>query len=233
MQLKNTLESNGIAGIKRPRGRPPLALSGGKRKYDMLGSRTIFLPPSPVVPSPVAQVQAEIKPSKDSSNDAAIKTMKPHLVVQKVLARLMTEDPVSVSALMQLIPDASKDVIQSSLDILQVLGVVVSVKPRSQSANSSSSTSNTSYTMVNFGRGVTSVAFLEIMERLGSKLSQADSVRKRIRKLEELSIKISTEQDKDKLLTCRTYITSMLLEDDSLLHDPLYSSVAANFGIKK
>ena len=183
MQLKNTPESNGIIGVKRPRGRPPLALSGGKRKFDTIGPRAVLLPPSPILPTPVAHVHVEIKPSKDSSNELP-KTMKPNLVVQKVLSRLMTEEPVSVAALMQLIPDASKDVIQSCLDVLQVLGVVVAVKLKGQSASSSSSAASVAYTMVNFGRGDAPVAFLEIIERVNTKIYKAESVRKRILKLE-------------------------------------------------
>ena len=167
MHSKNFADGN---GIKRPRGRPPLALSAGKRKFD-----TVYAPPSPVVPLPAMQVQTETRMSKENAD--AAKTMRPQLVVQNVLARLTTEEPLSLSALIQLIPDASKDIIQSCLDILQVLGVVVSVKQKTQSTN-------IAYTIVNFGRGDVGVKLLEIKQRTIVKLSQADAARKRIQTLE-------------------------------------------------
>lgn len=41
----------------------------------------------------------------------------------------MTEDPLSINDIMKTVVDAPRDIVQSSLDVMQVLGLVIQVKP--------------------------------------------------------------------------------------------------------
>jgi hypothetical protein len=56
------------------------------------------------------------------------------LATQKLISRLMTEEPVALTSLQETLNDISYEQIQDILDVLQVMGLVMSVRPKRKRA---------------------------------------------------------------------------------------------------
>lgn len=66
-------------------------------------------------------------PSGSSSNGKGRQTPISSLA-QKVIGKMMTSEPISVSDLVTAIPEATVDLVQCIVDVLVIMGVVVSLK---------------------------------------------------------------------------------------------------------
>jgi hypothetical protein len=208
-KLKPTASSEYIP-LKRPRGRPPLNVSGNTtsstgmaapvrvpnrshaRKPDLAASAAI-LPPYHYVP---------IKSSKfaiDTMENEGAKTQRPHsaLMTQRIISRLMTEGPLSIADLVGYGNEAPpRDLVQSIIDVLQVTAVVIQLKVKdfkaqpSSSTSSSSSTLNNSsssstlYAMAGIAKGSESTELHKLPDVTKVKLASAVAARKRIAKLQ-------------------------------------------------
>lgn len=122
---------------KRPRGRPPLGSKsylamptkslglgiglGTQRGY--LGGRQSMDPLSSVGPKPFFASEPAQSSSSAVADGEGGKIQRPHasLVTHRILTRLMTEGPLTLSDLTGNAPDGpTREVVQSILDILQV-----------------------------------------------------------------------------------------------------------------
>lgn len=147
------------------------------------------IPPAGHPPVSAHPASAEIKPSvaKESSeggaaaNSNSSKNPKAHLVTQKIISRLMTEAPVSVSELMKLIPETPKELIQSILDILQVLGMVVQLRSKEVTATGPPTVF---YALVGFSQGDQAVDVKRLLEVRDAKIANALATRERIQRLQ-------------------------------------------------
>jgi hypothetical protein len=108
-----------------------------------------------------------------------INKLQPHLVTQKVMNHLMTNEPASLHDLMKNI-DAARETIQSNLDILQVLGIVIQIKAKKLSTSPL-------YTLVNFARCSEPCNLREMRNEISSKKEHIISLRKRIKHLQVTS----------------------------------------------
>ena len=204
--------------LKRPRGRPPLnpmSNTGASANFPAPTRaptkshiRRPELPPIPII-SVTSEIPAKVLKSTLNSLGPEIevaKIVRPHsaLVTQRILNRLMTEGPLSVADLVVTGVDAPpRDLVQSILDVLQVTAVVVQLKPlrdpkQSFSSNSTSSSisgggminSNNSilYAMAGIAKGSEYTEFSKLTEVTTNKLLNASATRKRIEKLQVISM---------------------------------------------
>jgi len=141
------LTADGIP-LKRPRGRPPLLCKksidilpiGGSINYStsnnyvyssMSSNTPIYVPDNvSVISNEVINVKEKEKEIDNKDKDKDEKTLKisPLQVTQRILNRLMTENPLEMSEISKGLPDVPKDLIQSVLDTAQILGIVITVK---------------------------------------------------------------------------------------------------------
>ena len=158
--------------IKRPRGRPPIS---AKRKYEAMIS---VAPASRVQPHAVhyfepAPHNSSIESSKLNASVFESDKVTADGVTKKVVSVLMTDGPLNLADLARAIPETSKESIQSIVDVLQVLGIVV--KLLSKDGGKSTAFSLTSWT-----RGAEAVEFSKVQEDAEKRLSNLVSVQKRI-----------------------------------------------------
>jgi hypothetical protein len=88
---------------------------------------TTAIPPSSTVSGTKSKARGGAKSggsSHSKGRPAAVSTL-----AQKVVGKLMTSEPISVSDLVQAIPEATTDLVQCIVDVLVIMGVVVSLKP--------------------------------------------------------------------------------------------------------
>lgn len=129
-----------IQGAKRPRGRPPLSAKTAKgparsrinsfSSTDERAANGIDCPEIPVRVAAAPTTPTQTLPSK-AKVGAILRG-----ATKKLISRLMTEEPIPLSSLQDTVKDITFEQIQDILDVLQVMGLVVSVRPRRKRARS-------------------------------------------------------------------------------------------------
>lgn len=240
--------------FKRPRGRPPLLVNMPTTRNDKLPA----IPKTPTGKSSIPKSSmisvaartpkhVQVKdlsvaafqhhvfkdkyPDNTGIDNSKTKERQPSSVTtQHVLRRLMTDAPLRVVDLAKLIPDAQKDAVQSVIDILQVLGIVVPLKliPQSKSQKSSSSGGasyllNTYYTLTDFVKVPEAVDISSIEKDIKNKRENIALTRERTNILNEISLQEIPSSEKQSIL--RKEIKTFMEKDPSLSEDILYQSI--------
>ena len=102
--------------------------------------------------------------------------------VQRVLNKLLVEDPMSIVSIGNALPDLSKDLLQSTLDILQVLGYVIKVKMGT--SNQKEKDVVAFYTTSNFAKSSESADVTQMAALTDQKLRSTELVKNRIQALQ-------------------------------------------------
>jgi hypothetical protein len=204
---------HGSGEIKRPRGRPPLS---GKRKLDANGqpiasprqqssdsvelskngtdgikvcSSGGFSNEAPTTPSSTGALVAT--PTSTASGTPTNKGMKHQLAVQCILQILMVNQPQSLQNLTVSIPEATKETIQSCLDVLQVMGIVDALRQQPTTVTSTLTASSVAvsassnyYTMSNYSIGDIAVPLHQVPRATHAKLVNTERTLKRIKLLQ-------------------------------------------------
>lgn len=192
---------------KRPRGRPPLI--GSKRKFDSHSGDKIeiipqkkivhpthpILPLPPIIPRPniVMQNNIEVKsilpkitqpvePS-DTTGNGKLNSNRHQYPAERVLNKLLIEDPMTIQSIGNTLPDISKDTLQSTLDILQVLGYVMKVKTGS-SKEKDKDNINALFTTTNFAKSSEAVDVTQMAASTAQKWRSTELVKTRIEALQ-------------------------------------------------
>lgn len=100
------------------------------------------------------------------------------IITERVLAKLMTDEPNSVLDLLKHYPDMSKDATQSVIDILQVFGILVPLK------KISSSNTNIFYSLPNFIKGIDSFPLSTISDEIKKRKESVENIKSRIHVLQ-------------------------------------------------
>lgn len=189
--------------LKRPRGRPPLAAN--KRKYELLSHVTekaeiapklkaVYHPPPPI-PIPIAAPRPILMPTIVETKISIPKLSQPadqgeasggkssarnHYPVQRVLNKLLIEDPMTILSIGNALPDIPKDTLQATLDILQVLGYVIKVKTGTSSKDKDV---NALFTTSNYAKSSEPAEVMQMATLTEQKWRNSELTKKRIQAL--------------------------------------------------
>jgi hypothetical protein len=142
---------------------------------------------------------------------------RPQYNVQRVLYALMTEDPLSLSSLCGILPDFPKEVIQATLDVLQVLGLVICVKIIAEGDNTRY------YALCNFAKVPESIELDRIAAETQLKVVKTAAVQKRNEALHALIVQDLSEQERKSKL--KDLLDEFFQADPDLKNDTLYSEL--------
>jgi hypothetical protein len=161
--------------FKRPRGRPPLS---AKRKFEVLEQHN---DKANFTAEKLQQNISSTATQKSSTHthdidDNAKKISRSQSIVQSIIDILLTSEPSTLSRIASRIPEASKEFVQSTLEILQILGIAVQIKQR----ESSKSKLMIVYTIVNFSRCSEAVDIRQITEAIEQKKKNLEKIQSRI-----------------------------------------------------
>jgi hypothetical protein len=215
--------------FKRPRGRPPL--SGKKPTIQSvltpIGSQVVGAPlPSALKPSSTVvsdNVAREKAVERDASRESHSSTKYPRppfqSVVNKVVSKLMTSDPMSLNDLSRSLVECPRDMVHAVLEVLQVLGLVTQFKAK-EGLRSEYQSGTVVYTFVEFARVPESVPLNDIIDDIGVKLEKQIATQRRMDMIVELSEEDLPPQEKAAAL--KALIEKFIDEDPELAEDPLY-----------
>lgn len=147
-KVKSTITANNLVLVqtKRPRGRPPLNKPVGfppqmlipcsnSTKVAPTGkvgvSKAKFSSSNPKQSGP-STVLSGLSNSAGVGGDELVKTIRPPVAAatRTILSRVMTSDPVTIPDLATSLSDVPKDLVQSVMEVLQVMGLVAQVKAK-------------------------------------------------------------------------------------------------------
>eukprot|EP01039_Chlorochromonas_danica_P006445 gene6445-7108_t len=231
-----------LSPAKRPRGRPPLI---AKRPPIMSFHHSILpsavpcsppvMAPPPVIPIPppppppskvaVASTAATAPPATEESGTGTATTTKaprpPYKqVLERLIALLMTNDPLTLQELSKSMDDCPKDMIQSAVDVLQVFGIVMQVKAK-QGFRSDCQAGTILYCLVGFAKGPVAVELEKVVEETTSRREMAARSNHRLAELHELANREMSEENR--LQSFNSLLRRFQREgDDDLNADPLY-----------
>ena len=224
--------------MKRPRGRPPLI----SNKIKMMPKPVIPLRPFiNAVPPPAAAPKSSLSSSSSQSKFPATfqisgppaepevpKAVRPSalVVANRVFSKLMTSDPLSTADLTKIL-DAPRDLIQSVLDVMQVMGVVVSLKLKDGYSGSSVTGANL-YSLVNFTKSATPIQLNALADEVAIRLDNDSRNQQRIKELQELTSKEMSATERTEAL--RALIDKFLLQQPNLWDDPMYRAIIEHTG---
>jgi hypothetical protein len=246
--------------MKRPRGRPPLVASKPKAVVKavpvILKNAIPTRTPSIAVPtfkvqntatSVLKNVPASAGQASSTSNtvhtgasssgepsEPQNKLPKPPAteVTGKVLSVLMTSEPLSLIDLCKTLVDTPRESIQSVLEVLQVLGVVIQLSTTVSTKDSTSSKSSSSGNLVylfalpDCAKFPSAFPFSDIEKEVQKIQNGTSEVKERIKELSELSSTLMDEQDANKNTSeLRELIDKFLLRAPHLRNDPLYAAL--------
>jgi hypothetical protein len=177
--------------FKRPRGRPPL--SGKKptiqNSSTPIGSQNVVPLPSALKASSIAPmnerdlVTREKANDKDNTKDVSSSTKYPRppfqSVVNKVVSKLMTSDPMSLNDLSRTLVECPRDMVHAVLEVLQVLGLVTQFKAK-ESLRSEYQSGTVVYTFVEFARVPNAIPLDEIISDIADKLEKQIATQRRM-----------------------------------------------------
>ncbi len=143
-----------------------LSSSSSSSKVHTISSDTIPINNNHVTTSQKHGNEPKIQKVSNTSFEAdSNKILRHQYPVDRVLSKLLVDNPLSISSLVTILPDIPKDVIQATLDTLQVLDFVIRVKPISPN------TDNTHYyTIKDYMKGL-DIDLLRMSEETSHKLS--------------------------------------------------------------
>ena len=118
-------------------------------------------------------------------------------VTQRLLARLMTEEPMDITELLRGMTDIPKDIVQACLDVLLVLGLVMKVVD-----NSDSTGNNIMYTIVFHVKVPEAIDIRNVKNEITKKEQSIDYLQERVARLIALTNKpnLSAKERKAELL---------------------------------
>ena len=173
-------------------------------KVEIVPKMKIIHPPLPlpvIVPRPIVHQNISIEPkiailpkmlthpvdvpettgagaSSGSKTPARNQSQYP---VQRVLNKLLVEDPMTIVSIGNALPDLTKDLLQSTLDILQVLGYVIKVKTGTTSKDKDA---NALFTTSNFARSSEPADVTQMATSAEQKWRSTELVKNRIQSLQ-------------------------------------------------
>ena len=169
--------------------------------------------------------------TSSSSSNRAIPTSD-HIasVTRPLLCHLMKEEPSTIQELAMSFPVISRETIQSTLDVLKVLGLVKQLKPAKIDERASSlpmqqpsGTGQSLYSLTEYARFPHEVDLLSVAQQIKSTETRTKNTRVRIRKFKE----IADAQDmspESKLRAVRAVIQDAKEKDNSqeIADDPVF-----------
>lgn len=229
-----------LSPVKRPRGRPPLIA----KRPPIVGFHHSILPTavpcsSPIMPPPpvisvappppskvvVTTAAAGAPPATEESGTGPATTAKaprpPYKqVLERLIALLMTNDPLTLQELSKSMDDCPKDMIQSAVDVLQVFGIVMQVKAK-QGFRSDCQAGTILYCLVGFAKGPVAVELEKVVEETISRRDKAARSNQRLAELHDLANREMSEENR--LQSFNSLLRRFQREgDDDLKADPLY-----------
>jgi hypothetical protein len=234
--------------VKRPRGRPPLVMNKAKStaKPTVLPRPTI----SVTVPinlksqfsQQVSSLPKHLTPSVQVGHlnpppleTEVVKSVRPSitLITERVISKLMTSDPLSVADLVARLPDAPREIIQSALDVLQVMGIAMAVKTKDSGDTVSVQISNSSsvnlYALTGYARTHSAVKLCAVAEDTALKVEQLTQTRIRMTALQELTLQEGMTGN-ERAIALTALLDRFLLEEPRLWDDPLYRAILEHTG---
>lgn len=244
---------------KRPRGRPPLSFSKNKVKPAVPKPQPApqYPPAAPYLAAPTWQAQYKGPPIKKIGNAPVVqyiggptnkketvnveptptndkaKSFRPPAaaVTKRILGKLMLHDPVSMSDLLKALTDTPKDLIQSVLDILRVMGFVEQYKyketPASQietgsglGTSSSDNAATAIFSFTGFGKVHAPVEISQIADETQRCIESKIAAEERIKQLEELTLKDISRTER--IAEMKKLLGQFQTACPNLREDPLY-----------
>jgi predicted transcriptional regulator len=175
--------------FKRPRGRPPL--SGKKPSIQSvltpIGSQVVGVPlPSALKPSSAVVPDSSARDKsteRDVAKESHTSTKYPRppfqAVVNKVVSKLMTSDPMSLNDLSRSLVECPRDMVHAVLEVLQVLGLVTQFKAK-EGLRPEYQSGTVVYTFVEFARVPESIPLNEIIDDIAEKLEKQIATQRRM-----------------------------------------------------
>ena len=148
-------------------------------------------------------------------------------LTKKIVGRMMTCEPISCADLVAAIAESTTDAVQSILDTLVILGVVVSLR-----LPSTTTTLNpTVYTLVGFMRAPEPLDIAEFDNILTEKEENTKVIRSRVEALRELSNREMSKEERCSEL--EKFLSEKMSSDANMKTDPLYQTVLELLQAKK
>lgn len=174
--------------FKRPRGRPPL--SGKKPTIQTtltpIGAQVAAPLPSALKPgslnmSEFSRDKTADTPTNKETATPSTKYPRPpfQAVVNKVVSKLMTSDPMSLNDLSRTLVECPRDMVHAVLEVLQVLGLVTQFKAK-EGLRPEYQSGTVVYTFVEFARVPESVPLDEIMNDIADQLEKQVATQRRM-----------------------------------------------------
>lgn len=174
--------------FKRPRGRPPL--SGKKPSVHSaltpMGAQIVAPLPSALKASSMSSVndsrdRAYEKDTKEGTSSSSTKYPRPPFVsvVNKVVSKLMTSDPMSLNDLSRTLVECPRDMVHAVLEVLQVLGLVTQFKAK-EGLRPEYQSGTVVYTFLEFARVPNSLPLNDIIDDIADKLERQIATQRRM-----------------------------------------------------
>ena len=148
-------------------------------------------------------------------------------LTKKIVGKMMTCEPISCADLVTTIADTTTDAVQSILDTLVILGVVVSLRLPSttimQGRTHNSVLNPTVYTLVGFMRAPEPIDIAEFDNILTSKEENTKAIRSRVDALRELSNKEMPQEERCNEL--KNFLSEQMSSNSDMKTDLLYQTV--------
>lgn len=175
--------------VKRPRGRPPLSAKK-LPPYPPLGNsllppHSISIPipssykPISIAPSLYEGDSAPTKETKESSAPAKYPRPAFQSVVSKVVAKLMTSDPISLNDLSRRLVECPRDMVHAVLEVLQVLGLVTQFKAK-EGLKPEYQSGTVVYTFLDFAKVPHAIGLDEIEKDIAEQLEKQQNTQRRL-----------------------------------------------------
>eukprot|EP01034_Spumella_vulgaris_P028357 gene28357-35196_t len=143
----------------------------------------------------------------------------------------MTSDPLSASELVTRLSDAPREIVQSVLDVLHVMGIVMAVKMRDSDSSSAASHSSSAnlYSLTGYARTQSAIRLCSVGEDTAAKVEQHGRTKARMAALHELTMREGmTSLERTVALTA--LLDRFLAEDPRLWEDPLSRAIVEQTG---
>ena len=149
------------------------------------------------------------------------------MLTKKVLGRMMTCEPISCADLVATIADSTTDAVQSILDTLVILGIVVSLRLPS----TTSVLNPTVYTLVGFMRAPEPLDIAKFDDILTAKEENTKVIRNRVEALRELSNKEMSKEERCNEL--KKFLSEQMSLNSDMKTEPLYQTILELLQAKK
>jgi len=221
----NDLQHHHNSG-KRPRGRPPLAIAPSNV---IISKKGVFNHGG--VKMPLPSLSSNMNNSISSSgglasgvdDNAKPSKQPPAQITARIIALMMTQVCVSISDLSKIMPETQKETIMAVMEVLQVSGIVTTVKANSDTTSSAGGLFSTIYSLTGFAKASESIDIRRLPEALIEKQQSGARIRERIKILQELSDSNMSKNEFQESL--QSTIERFTDNDPSLEEDVLYKDL--------